>query len=48
LIDILTDRGFKASHSAEVSHVPVQFDLTTGSIKSRKEVREESMVHMLQ
>mmetsp|Transcript_26912 Transcript_26912/g.58761 ORF Transcript_26912/g.58761 Transcript_26912/m.58761 type:complete len:585 (+) Transcript_26912:197-1951(+) len=39
LIDILTDRGFNASHSAEVEHVPVQVDLTTGLIKNRKETK---------
>lgn len=37
LIDVLTDRGFKVSHSAEVTHVPVQVDLTSGTIKNRKE-----------
>lgn len=39
LIDILTDRGFKASHSAEVSLVPVSVDLTSGLIKTRKDIK---------
>ena len=39
LIDVLTDRGFKASHSAEISQVPVSVDLTTGLIKTRKDIK---------
>lgn len=39
LIDILTDRGFKASHSAEVSQVPISVDLSTGLIKTRKDIK---------
>lgn len=39
LIDILTDRGFRASHSVEVAHVPTHIDLQTGMIKLRKECK---------
>ena len=39
LIDVLTDRGFRASHSGEVTHVPVQIDLSSGLIRNRKESR---------
>eukprot|EP00955_Chlamydomonas_euryale_P047501 353700-Chlamydomonas_euryale.AAC.2 len=45
LIDILTDRGFKASHAAEVSHVPVHFDLKTGNIRSRKETKHRFSIN---
>lgn len=39
LIDVLTDRGFKVSHSAEITHVPVAIDLSSGLIRNRKETR---------
>lgn len=39
LIDVLTDRGFSVSHTAEVSYVPVSVDLATGAIKSRKDTK---------
>ena len=39
LIDILTDRGFRVSHSAEITHVPVQIDMASGLIRNRKESR---------
>ena len=45
LIDVLTDRGFKASHSLEVAHVPVQLDLTTGLIKNRKETKHRFRIN---
>lgn len=41
LIDILTDRGFSASHSTEVAHVPVSVDLSTGTIRNRKEYKHK-------
>lgn len=39
LIDVLTDRGFSVSHTSEVSHVPTTFDLQTGAIRCRRDVR---------
>ncbi|GAX75664.1 hypothetical protein CEUSTIGMA_g3108.t1 [Chlamydomonas eustigma] len=45
LIDVLTDRGFKVSHAAEVTHIPVQVDLTTGLIKNRKETRHRFRIN---
>lgn len=45
LIDILTDRGFSASHSTETQHVPVSVDLTTGQIKTRKDTKHRFAIH---
>lgn len=39
LIDVLTDRGFSVSHTADVLHVPQSVDLATGAIENRKEIR---------
>jgi len=45
LIDVLTDRGFSASHSTEVTHVPISIDLTTGLIKNRKDTKHKFTIH---
>lgn len=39
LIDVLTDRGFSVSHTADVSHVPQSIDLTTGEVRNRQETK---------
>jgi hypothetical protein len=39
LIDVLTDRGFSVSHTADVSHVPESIDLTTGTVRNRQETK---------
>ncbi|GFH26290.1 uncharacterized protein HaLaN_24417, partial [Haematococcus lacustris] len=45
LLDILTDRGFSASHSTEVTYVPISVDLATGAIKNRRETKHKFTVH---
>eukprot|EP00983_Pelagomonas_calceolata_P101304 1158683-Pelagomonas_calceolata.AAC.6 len=39
LIDVLTDRGFSVSHTADVLHVPESVDFKTGAIHNRKETK---------
>ncbi|KAF5837183.1 hypothetical protein DUNSADRAFT_4743 [Dunaliella salina] len=45
LIDVLTDRGFSVSHTADVLHVPESVDLNTGAIKNRKETKHRFHIH---
>eukprot|EP00955_Chlamydomonas_euryale_P012135 130806-Chlamydomonas_euryale.AAC.3 len=45
LIDVMTDRGFKISHTAEVAHVPMHVDLKTGSVKSRTHTKHRFLVN---
>ncbi|KAG1678194.1 hypothetical protein FOA52_016131 [Chlamydomonas sp. UWO 241] len=45
LVDVLTDRGFKTSHTIEVSHVPVHFDLSTGQVQSRSLTKHRFLIN---
>lgn len=45
LIDVLTDRGFHASHATQVTHVPIKFDLQTGEIKHRQDVLHKFLIY---
>jgi hypothetical protein len=47
VLGIALRSGFSASHSTEVTYVPINVDLTTGLIKNRKDIKHKWVWHLL-